>query len=247
MSSRKRSVWGVLFLFGLAVLLSSCGDEGPVSSAPEDGRITLENNTPSAVSVRYTQGDMGEVEILVNAREAKDIFPVALEGGSELTIEAQAVGGTQPKANIPIVIDGDVTIHILSFGLPGENLLEYRVTRVRTGTGGSGPERTFREGRIFVENKLAYDMDVNIMYDDAETGLTHSVDTKVKAGAKEDVSQGVVTGGTVVTVKLLVKPPTEGMPWARGEAEVTVDGNITVRANAIGETGVWGNINYMIL
>ena len=97
--------------------------------------------------------------------------------------------------------------------------------------------RTPDDGRVFVEN-AAYDpldpssLDVSFLNDDMEL-----IETHVEGAERQEVSQGVLTGGktytfTIVAQTRLFNP--------RAEIQLKIDGSMTIRVLKIGVEGSYG-------
>lgn len=223
----RRSLYGILLASILA--LTMCGEEGPGKSGMvEDGELVLKNETGSRMAIQYRDRDAEPVEMIVEGGETKVISQEALKGGTKLMVNVRALGGAEPDAEIPIEIDGTTTIEVVSFGVWGENDLEYRIRQTKTGGGKEVKKHTGKDGRILLLNETARDMDVTYVH--ADQG---QIDTTVPAGEKMDVSKAVLKGGSEVTVK--VEAVTSTRPWAN--ITVTIDGNVTIRITSL---GAWG-------
>jgi len=220
-------LYGVLLVLALA--LAMCGEEGPGKSGlVEDGDLVLKNETGSRMAVQYQDRSAEPVEMVVEGGETKVISQETLKGGTRLMVNVRALGGTEPEAEIPIEIDGKTTIEVVSFGIWGENDLEYRIRQVKTGQAGGGTGRKGRDGRILLLNETSRDMDVSYVHPDQG-----QIDTTVPAGQKMDVSKAVLEGSSEVTV--FVEAVISTRPWAN--ITVKIDGNVTIRITSL---GAWG-------
>lgn len=216
-------------LLALALTLTMCGEEGPgKSGVVEDGNLVLKNDTGSRMAVQYEDRGAEPIELIVESGETKVISQETLKGGTKLTVTVRAMGASEPEADIPIEIDGETTIEVVSFGIWGENDLEYRVRQVKTGQAGGSTGRKGRDGRILLLNETSRDMDVSYVHPDEG-----QIDTTVPAGDKLDVSKAVLEGGSEVSV--FVEAVTSTRPWAN--ITVKIDGNVTIRITSL---GAWG-------
>lgn len=212
-------IWCVVL--ASAGILISCGagvPEGPGTLG--DGRIIVENSTESSMSVTYTDEELGQVELVVEGGETKDVYGKVLAAGTEVTVRVEALDATRPHAEVPVTVDGDVTIQIISFGPWGSGELEYRIRHSRGVRGPGGASRIFKDGRIFMENRANVPMDVS--YVNEELGR---IRTQVDPGQTLDISQALLKGGT--EVKLTVKSVV--MYSSTVVIPITVEGNITIR------------------
>lgn len=111
--------------------------------------------------------------------------------------------------------------------------VEARLSGGRTSTGPGIKE----DGRIFLENVNAgrYKADVTVWYFDEEG---HKVETEVLPGEKKEVSEGIIKGGTKVTLYLKGRAYVYPHQLEPQKVEVVVDGNVTIRVHSYN----WNNI-----
>ena len=108
----------------------------------------------------------------------------------------------------------------------------------RSPAGGAGIKE---DGRIFLENVSQnagrYKADVTVWYFNEE-GV--KVETKVLPGEKKEVSEGILKGGTKVTLYLKGRAYVYSHQLEPQEIEVVVDGNVTIRVYSYN----WNNIGH---
>lgn len=207
-----------------AFLAVGCGDEGPVEFIVREGNIMVVNATESPMEVTYSEEGSERVEI-VEGGEAAELFGADVPGGTEVSFHVGTPDGPQPNAEITTVVDGDVTVEIVSFGAWGAGELEYTIHRAPRIRGGSDAARTLKDGRIFLLNEHQFAMDVR--YVDDELG---EITLQVPAGEKQEITQRVLKGGAKVSVR--VESVTMYKAWEI--IAVTVDGNVTIRISPLG-------------
>jgi len=97
------------------------------------------------------------------------------------------------------------------------------------------------DGRVFLENVSQnagrYKADVTVWYFD-ENG--QKVETKVLPGEKKEVSNGILKGGTKLTLYLKGRAYVYSHQLEPQEIEIVVDGNVTIRVYSYN----WGNIGH---
>lgn len=92
-----------------------------------------------------------------------------------------------------------------------------------TSCGGKNPTKldVKSDGRIFVENKTTGLIKTSYFNPD----MNEQIDDEVQPNEKKDVSHFVIKAGTKITVTLIAM-----VGWVVDEdAEVTIDGNVTIR------------------
>jgi len=207
-----------------APFLVGCGGESLVEFVVREGNITVVNTTESPMEVTYAEAGEQRIQV-VEGGQATDLFGVALPGGTEVSFRVGTPDGPQPQAEITTVVDGDVTVEIVSFGAWGARELEYIIHRAPKIRQGAGTGRVLKDGRIFLLNEHRLAMDVR--YVDDELG---EITLQVPAGEKQEISRRVVKGGTKVSVR--VESVTMYKAWEI--IVVTVDGNVTIRISSLG-------------
>jgi len=225
----------VIGILSAVMMLIVCGED-EISRSPQEGKILLKNNTDGRMKATYLVEKDERVDVIVEPGETRDISQTSLAGGTKTVVEVNALEGTRPQAEIPVTIDGDVTIEIVSFGHWGTDELEYRVQWGREATRGGSGGKKFKDGRIFLWNETTVPMDVS--YFTEELG---QIDTRVQPGEEVDVSKAVLEGGMEVT--MVVRAVTVTRPTA--EISITVDGRRLIRVTSLGAWGS-GDLQYII-
>lgn len=202
-----------------------CGRDGLQRATPEEGGVLVRNETGIPMAVSWTDEQLGEQDRVIEAGEEARLFESALSGGTEVTVNVEALGTPRPRAEVPITVDGDITLRILSFGPWGERRLEYRVERRSGPAGGGGGDAQRRDGRVFLLNQTS--VPLRAQYFDQAEGAIERV---IPVGERREVSADVLKGGT--KVKLTVER--EGGGTRVQEIEVVVDGNVLIRVTGFG-------------
>jgi len=215
----------LVMLVCAAIGFCGCGREGLQRVTPEEGEVLVRNETGIPMAVSWTDEQLGEQDRVVEAGEELSLFEAALAGGTEISVYVEALGTPRPHAEVPITVDGDVTLRILSFGPWGKQRLEYRVERRSGPTGGGGGAAQRRDGRISLLNQTS--VSLRATYFDETEGAVERV---IPAGERREVSAGVLKGGT--KVKLIVER--EGGGTRVQEIEIVVDGNVLIRVTGFG-------------
>lgn len=102
-----------------------------------------------------------------------------------------------------------------------------------SGCGGTGPtappvpvspEPAGRDGTVSVANHTAYDLEVAYL-NETNADAPRIVRTRVPAGQRTEVSDGVLPAGLAVEFDLVLVPRTAGGIRVRREIEVAIDGD----------------------
>ena len=204
--------------------LCRCGRDGLQQVTPEEGGVLVRNETGIPMAVSWTDEQLGEQDRVVEAGEELNLFDAELSGGTEIVVNVEALGTPRPRAEVPITVDGDIALRILSFGPWGGRRLQYRVERRSDPTEGGGAVQR-RDGRVFLLNHTF--IPLRAQYFDEVEGAVERV---IPVGEWREVSAGVLKGDTRVKVTV----DREGGGTRVQEIEVVVDGNMLIRVTGIG-------------
>jgi len=107
------------------------------------------------------------------------------------------------------------------------------------GGGSSGP-KTYEDGRVFVENRTEYELEVTFLNDALE-----EIKTVVAANMKKvEVSQGVLTGGKQYTFIVVAHAE---LFTPRAEVKLEINGPVTIQILQVPVEGSYGGqIRYSI-
>lgn len=119
------------------------------------------------------------------------------------------------------------------------------------GGGKTGTKAAFEDGRIFVENKIRYALEVR--YVNEELG---EIVTEVAPSEKKEVSQAVLKGGSKILLRLIVYSSIlssknlacsgsnlQGLTRFIQDMEIIIDGNITVQVTSV----TLGHLGYTLI
>lgn len=112
----------------MIIALSSCGGSSATKSvAFEDGRVRLRNETNGRYEVQVFESETDNpVMTEVKANETKDVSHT-IKGGTKITVRIRGYsGGGATVKEIPITINGNVTIRITSIAIEGP--FTYEIT-----------------------------------------------------------------------------------------------------------------------
>lgn len=131
-----RVCWWVV-LWGLLVTMIGCGGSSTGTRTPDDGRVFVENaaynpSDPSFLVVSFLNDDMELIETTVEGPERQEVSRGVLTGGKEYTFKIEAHTRLfTPNVEIPVKIDGSMTIRVLKLGVEGSYgapQIQYEIT-----------------------------------------------------------------------------------------------------------------------
>jgi len=114
-----------------------CGGSSTGTRTPDDGRVFVENaaynpSDPSFLVVSFLNDDMELIETTVEGPERQEVSRGVLTGGKEYTFKIEAHTRLfTPNVEIPVKIDGSMTIRVLKLGVEGSYgapQIQYEIT-----------------------------------------------------------------------------------------------------------------------